>query len=174
MSHPASIDDYINLVGGDAINPNVTSDKNGYAVISYEQDNDIWGYAYINGAWAGPWTLNNEQRGIIAGSSRFAMDANGYALIVWREGIPESSSPAKVYMRQLLDAVNWSAPLCISTSGVVTDSPGIAMSDNGDAILYWLENGGIVIDQFKDGPVVECCCRAATGDLTLKVPMQAR
>jgi hypothetical protein len=150
-SHPASLEDHINLVGGDAINPNVTSDKNGLAVISYEQENDIWGYEYLDGAWAGPWALNNAQRGIIPGSSRFAMDANGYGLIVWRETIPESTSPARVYMRQLLDGANWSAPVCVSTEFAVTDSPDIAMSDNGNAILYWLENGGIVIDQFKDG-----------------------
>ncbi|HEY9159610.1 MAG TPA: hypothetical protein VIS94_00795 [Desulfomonilia bacterium] len=158
-SHPANLDDHINLVGGDAINPIVTGNKNGFVVISYEQDHDIWGYEYLNGAWAGPWTLNNAQRGIVPGSSRFAMDANGYGLIVWREQVPESTSPARVYMRQLLDGANWSAPVCISTPFAVTDSPDIAMSDNGDAIIYWLENGGIVIDQFEEG----AWCNVAVG-----------
>jgi hypothetical protein len=148
---PATLDDYINFVGGDAVNPSVSSDKNGYAVIAFLQDNDIWGYCFISGKWQGPWPLNNYQSGIVEGSLNFAMDANGYALTVWSAEIPESESKIGVYMRQLLDGANWSPAVCISSSEADATNPGIAMGDNGDSIVYWIEDGGIYVDQFSGG-----------------------
>ncbi len=134
----------------DASSPHVAMDGNGNAIITWAQ---FYGFAdqiyycmYRDGAWTSP-ALISSNFSYAASSPQVAMNDNGSAIITWVQ--PESSYD-RIY-KSVYSNGAWSTPAVISSniSSYNASSPRLAMDDNGNAIITWVENDGSNNQIFK-------------------------
>jgi hypothetical protein len=81
--------------GGVTSNPRVATDSEGNAIVAYtrlappETVADAWAHTYSGGEWSGPVLLGLDRSNAEedpAFQPSLAMDPNGNAMVVWREG----------------------------------------------------------------------------------------
>lgn len=85
---------------------------------------------------------------IISPPPAVARNDSGKAIVAYLRDAP-SPSRDKVYVNYY-DGQNWSGPLQISEPQKAS-KPEVAISDNGDAIVVWAENGNILAKIYSNG-----------------------
>jgi mRNA-degrading endonuclease HigB of HigAB toxin-antitoxin module len=136
-------------------------DANGNVLVVWEQEdgsNDqIFMSEYRNGSWSDPADLtdNISPDGQHARDPQVAMDANGNAIIVWRQN---DGSNDQIFMSEYRNG-SWSHPADlsdnISPDGQTARAPQVAMDSNGNAIIIWRQNDGgnnqIFMSEYRNG-----------------------
>ena len=162
--HPKSVNEHINVFGGDALRPRVVMNKQGEALIVWEQDpgnrSQIYKSEYRNGKWSHPVNIDDHinsksERGGAHNAIPF-MNDNGRAMIVWQQAHANSS---KVYMSEYRKG-NWFHPKSLmdsispkATSNAKLNSVG--MDNKGNAVIVWSMqervNQALYKSEFRDG-----------------------
>jgi hypothetical protein len=103
-----------------------------------------------SGVWQAPIALSAGGQSV--GEPDVAVDAQGNALVVWRQlGVTETIQAA---VRPAGSGV-WQAPVALSTPGENAILPKVAVDLQGDAVVVWTSNNGgnrIVEATRKQGP----------------------
>jgi len=154
-THPSGLTDNISPDGQDGFSQKVAMDNNGNAIIAWKQNdgtNDqIFKSEYRSGSWTHPSNLtdNISPDGQAARFSQVAMDNNGNAIVVWRQNDGSNHQLFKSEYR----SGSWTHPSNltdnISPDGQSTYNPQVAMDDNGNAIIIWLQSDGSNNQIFK-------------------------
>jgi len=154
-THPSGITDNISPDGQNATDPQVAKDNNGNAIIVWHQydgaNGQIFKSEYRSGAWTHPSGLtdNISPDGANAYFPQEAMDDNGNAIIIW---VQSDGSNDQVFKSEYRSGV-WTHPAGltdnISPDGQQTNSPQVAMGDNGNAIIVWYQSDGSNDQVFK-------------------------
>jgi len=166
--HPAGPDDYINPYGESVFNednsrnPQVAMDNNGNAIITWEQYDgshyQIFRSEYRNGEWTHPddLTATISPMGTNAGNPQVAMDNNGNAIITWQQ---YDGSHVQILKSERRNG-DWTDPISIddniSPDGQDASNPQVAMDNNDNAIITWMQwyNNSytqIFKSEFRDG-----------------------
>ncbi len=152
-THPTDLtEDYVNFeattrLGADA--PVVAMDEDNNAIIAWIQkddaeDNQVFKSEYRGGTWTHPTGLTNNisPNGQNAQEVRVAMDDEGRAVIVWKQF---SGSYWYVYKAEYRSNA-WSVPTSLSSrispANQNCDSPRVAMDNQGNAIIVWVQSDG--------------------------------
>ncbi len=151
-THPATLGDYISPdtpAPQDALNPDVAMDDNGNAIVVWNQsdglNSQIFKSEYRNGIWTHPADTddNISTDGFDASEPRVAMDNNGSAVIVWLQWDGANNQ----IFRSEYRGGSWTHPADqndnISPDGANADYYDVAMGDNGDAAIVWIQNDGV-------------------------------
>jgi hypothetical protein len=121
---------------GEANNPQVAMDKNGNAVVVWQQNdgahNSIYARRNVAGTW-GAVTLLETGTGE-AWSPQVAMDSNGNAVVVWQQY--DSTNHLSLYAKRL-SAGAWGTVTLLETGTGDVWSPQVAMDSNGNAVVVW-------------------------------------
>lgn len=160
-THPSNQTDNISPDGQDAYNPWVAMDDNGNAIIVWEQRENTGTYyqifksEYRNGSWTHPSDLTSSNYispdGASSRDARVAMDNNGNAIIIWRQD-NDSGPNSMVFMSEYRGG-NWTHPASrssgnyISPDGTNVSEHRVAMSDNGDAVITWVQPANPPLEQ---------------------------
>ncbi|HRU55064.1 MAG TPA: hypothetical protein P5245_11230, partial [Candidatus Sumerlaeia bacterium] len=140
----------------------VAMDDKGNAIIVWQQSdgskNQIFMSEYRGGVWTHPGGLsdNISPDGQDADNPQVAMDNNGNAIIVWKQY--EGSSSNQIFMSEYRNGV-WIHPQNISDYISIVHQnahdPQVAMDDNGNAIIVWMQNDGandqIFMSEYRRG-----------------------
>jgi mRNA-degrading endonuclease HigB of HigAB toxin-antitoxin module len=161
-SHPNSLSDNISPDGSEAVVPQVAMDNNGNAIIMWRQYDgssymQIFLSEYRNGTWNHPDSLSDNigLDGSDASGHQIAMDDNGNAIAAWRQldGLDD-----QIFLSEYRNGT-WNHPDSrrdnISPDGEPTESPVIAMNENGDAIVVWGQSDGsdiqLYMSEYRNG-----------------------
>ncbi len=161
-THPGGLSDNISPDGQEATSPQVAMDDKGNAIIVWQQSdgskNQIFMSEYRGGVWTHPGGLsdNISPDGQDADNPQVAMDNNGNAIIVWKQY--EGSSSNQIFMSEYRNGV-WIHPQNISDYISIVHQnahdPQVAMDDNGNAIIVWMQNDGandqIFMSEYRRG-----------------------
>jgi len=152
---PTGLTDNISPVGQDATFPQVAMDKNGNAIIVWQQSNGtnyhIFKSEYRGGVWTNPANLtdNISPNGQDATYPQVTMDNNGNAIIVWQQS---DGANYQIFKSEYRGGV-WTNPASlankISPSGQDAYMPYVAMDNNGNAIIVWQQSDGVNYQIFK-------------------------
>lgn len=154
-THPANIADNISPDGQDAINPRVAMDDNGNALITWQQNDgtrdQIYKSEYRSSSWTHPANLaDNISPDTAASNPQVAMDNNGNALIVWQQ--PDGAAVSQTFKSEYRTG-SWTHPANsndnISPDVQAVTSPAVAMDNNGNAVIVWVQNDGTRNQIFK-------------------------
>ena len=132
--------------GQTAQNPQVAMDNNGNAIIVWQQSdgsaNQIFKSEYRSGVWTHPTTSadNISPNGQGASVPQVAMDNLGNAIIIW---LQSDGAVNQVYKSEYRSGA-WTHPTNLATDHISLDSvpagePQLAMDNNGNAIIAWLQ-----------------------------------
>ncbi len=174
-THPGSLADNISEDGNHVyFLPDVAMDNNNEAVIVWRQYSGFGGGKFMvyrqelrGVTWSGEPVANSDYIGpIIAGNisaPKVAMDNNGNTIIVWEQSVAEAqphpyypgTDPVEIfhiYKSEYRSSI-WNDPATasdhISPSGLNATSPAVAMDDNGNAIITWVQSDGNDLQLFK-------------------------
>jgi hypothetical protein len=149
--NPANLGDNISPDGQGTDIAQVAMDKNGNAIIVWAQydgaNSQIFKSEYRNGLWTYPADLRNKiSPDGDARNPRVAMDDNGNAIIIWSEYYGANYQMFKSEYRNGA----WTNPANLSdhfSPNSVPDSPWplscqVAMDNNGNAIIVWVQPDG--------------------------------
>jgi hypothetical protein len=120
---------------------------NGNAIVVWQQfdgaSHNIWGNRYSGDSkvWSGAFLLETKN-----GTAEFpivAMDGHGNAVVVW-----EQSLSGEIYIsiwanRYSAASQNWTGAFLLETNDVASaQTPQIAMDNNGNVVVVWVEGDG--------------------------------
>ncbi|MBI2519211.1 MAG: hypothetical protein HYV97_02290 [Bdellovibrio sp.] len=155
-TNPNDLTDIFSVEGGTAPDSfHVAADANGNGIVVWSQgdgtNSQIFKSQYSNGTWTHPTGLSDN----ISPNTRdafapiVAMDDDGNAIIVW---IQSDGANAQVFKSEYRNGA-WSHPSSladnISPDTQDVDLPRVAMDNNGNAIITWLQNDGTDLQVFK-------------------------
>ncbi|MSQ19487.1 MAG: hypothetical protein EXR39_07995 [Betaproteobacteria bacterium] len=130
--------------GGNATNPQIAMDAAGNAIAVWQQDSaagdeEIRGSRYtIAGGWAPFATALDHPTDTEAGVPQIAMNADGAAIIVWRELAAAGGNV--IYARRYAAGI-WAAPVAVSAvAGDNADAPQIAIDQAGNGVAVWTQS----------------------------------
>jgi hypothetical protein len=156
-THPSSLSDNISPDGQGTFLPQVAMDNNGNAIITWYQfdgsNDQIFKSEYRGGVWIHPSSLSDNISPHVwnsdAYSPQVAMDSNGNAIITWYQS---NGSKTQIFKSEYRGGV-WTHPASISDNispdGQDTDNPQVAMDNNGNAIIVWMQSDGSNWQIFK-------------------------
>lgn len=155
-THPTSLLDNISPDGQDVGMPQtaMAMDKNGNALIVWQQPDgsraQIFKSEYRLGAWTHPTGLldNISPDGQHAYDPHVAMDDNNQAIIVWKQFDGSTNRMFKSEYR--LDT--WTHPTGLADNfspAGYANYPKVAMDNNNNAIIIWMQNDGSFDQMFK-------------------------
>jgi mRNA-degrading endonuclease HigB of HigAB toxin-antitoxin module len=154
-THPSSLSDNISPDGQDAEFPQVAMDNSGNAIIVWMQlDGSNWQIfksEYRNGTWTHPADLTDKINPDVqhADIPQVAMDNNGNAIIVWEQ---YNGSVYQIFKSEYRNGT-WTHPEDvadnISPDEEYAYNPQVAMDDNGNAIIVWMQSDGSNDQIFK-------------------------
>ena len=130
---------------GNTDNPRVAMDANGNAIVVWQQiegaRTDIWASRYLSGVgWISAEQVEEDDTGS-AQQPLVAMDANGNALVVWRQ---YDGSRWEVRARRHVAGSGWQAMQSIGPRDLDSMSYiDLAMDPNGNAVVVWVQLDGI-------------------------------
>ena len=161
-THPASLTDNISPDGQYAADPQAAMDANGNALVVWGQNDgtancggnactQIFVSEYRNGSWTHPASLtdNISPDGQGAQAPQVAMDANGNAVVVWKQG---DGATQQIFTSEYRGG-KWTHPANLSDN-ISPDGryafyyPQVAMGDNGDAVVVWVQDSGTYAQTF--------------------------
>lgn len=142
---PASMDDTVNAEPWPQ-NPIMSrvavDDANGDTLIVWAQNDGTDDRVYKNeyrsatGLWSGPTAISPSAH---AADPHPVMDANGNALIVWRQ-FDGGIGVDRVYLYEYRSGGPWTGPTAVSPDATnVTGAPHAAMGDDGRAVIAWAQ-----------------------------------
>ncbi len=149
--HPADLTDNISPDGGGTERPQIAMDNNGNAIIVWSQgidtDLQIFMSEYRNGTWKHSADLTDyiNFSGGNSGHSDLAMDDNGNTIIIWNYFI--SGIGSKLFMSEYRNNT-WTHPADFNDSFFTEGSSNggysykVAMDNNGNAIIVWVQSDG--------------------------------
>ncbi len=157
-THPADFNDFISPDSPGnhyADFQEVAIDNNGNTIIVWGQIDgafsNIYKSEYRNGVWTHPADTNESinPRGTNALNPVVAMDNNDNAIIAWEQSDGTNKRLFKSEFRE--DAWTHPASLSDNISPAGSDArwPHVAMSDNGDALISWMQSDGSNVQIFK-------------------------
>jgi len=148
-TYPSSRTDNITPDGQNAFDPQVAMDDNGNAIIVWWQHDgsncQIFKSEYRNGVWTHPASLadNISPNGSDAHYQQVAMDDSGNTIIVWQQS--DDSGDAQIFKSEYRNGA-WTNPASltdnISPDGSDASRPQVAMDDNGNAVIVWVQYDG--------------------------------
>jgi hypothetical protein len=153
-SNPSSLADNISPDLQDATNPQVAMNATGYGVVVWEQSDSINSQIYksefVNGAWTNTKLTDNiSPAGRNAYSPRIAINAAGYAVIVWTQ---LDGLNFRIFKSERTNGV-WTNPYSLSDSispaGTDAYYPRAAINGNGDILITWHQFDGTSYQVFK-------------------------
>ena len=159
--HPSDLSDYISFTGQDAGGPQIAMDNNGNVIIVWWQSDgynwQIFKSEYRNGVWIHPTDLNDNisPDGQDAFNPQISIDANGNAIVVWEQF---DGNTFQIFKSEYNDGI-WTHPsdLNDSVSCFATNAtnPQVAMDDNGNSIIAWVQKAGgkdqIFMSEYRNG-----------------------
>ncbi len=147
-TNPSSLTDNLSPNGQDVHFPQVAMDNSGDAIVVWYQNDgvetQIYKAEYRGGSWTTPASLADivSIDGHTSVSPMVAMDNNGNAIIVWSQ---YDGSFYQVFKAEYRSG-SWTFPASISDNispdGTHTGNPQVAMSDDGTAVITWLQPDG--------------------------------
>jgi hypothetical protein len=155
-SHPASWADKMSPDGQHAYDPQIAMDNNNQSIVVWKQydgsANHIYKAEFRNNAWVIPLDLTDKisPTGSYAHDPQIAMDNNNNALIVWRQ---HDGSFNQVFKSEYRGAT-WTHPTGL-TDNIAPDGkavgyyPQVAMNNNDQAVIAWLQEDGTTTQVFK-------------------------
>lgn len=155
-THPDGLSDNISPDGQEAIRFDLVMDDNGNAIIAWQQSDGANAQVFISEYRGGAWTHPSGLSDNISpdGQDAFdnfdvAMDNNGNAIIAWEQN---DGAKSQIFKSEYRGGA-WTHPADlnahISPDGQDAEIPQVAMDDNGNAIIVWLQNDGAVRQIFK-------------------------
>ncbi len=145
--YPTALSDNISPDGQDGTKSVVAMNANGNAIIVWDQfdgnNNQIYMREYRNGSWSSQPALSDSisPKGTNCFSPHVAMDDNGNAIIVWMQYV----SADQIFKSEYRNG-KWTHPSSLSenicSSDYSASSPYVAMDNNGNAIITWLQYDG--------------------------------
>jgi len=154
-THPSSLTDNISPDGQHADYPQVAMDNNGNAIITWEQSDgsssQIFKSEYRGDVWTHPSSPsdNISPNGQDASYPQMAMDNSGNAIITWHQS---DGSNNQIFKSEYRGGV-WTHPSSladnISPDGQHAYYPQVAMDNNGNAIITWVQSDGSNDQTFK-------------------------
>jgi uncharacterized protein YpmB len=155
-TYPTSLADNISPDGRPAYNPQVAMDNNGNAIIVWSQLGSNYSYIfkseYRNGVWTHPASLTDKISfdGSSASYPQVTMDNNGNAIIVWQQY--DGSGKYQIFKSEYRSGI-WTNPASlsdnISPDGQDAWKPQVAMDNNGNALIVWVQSNGTNYQVFK-------------------------
>ncbi len=144
--HPKGLSDNISVDGTNAQLAHVAMDDDNNAMIVWEQSDgaryQIYKSEYRNNAWTHPVRLsdNISPNGQDAHNVQLRMDNNGNAIIVW----DQSDGSVKKIFKSEYRGGDWTHPSSLADA-IVSNAfdPQVAMDDNGNALIAWIQNDGV-------------------------------
>jgi len=153
--YPTSLTDNISPDGQNANSPKVAMDNKGNAIITWSQSDgshtQTFKSEYRNGIWTNPSSLsdNISLDGQDIYGTRVAMDNNGNAIIAWYQS---DGANTQVFKSEYRGGA-WTNPINlidnISPNGQNVYDVGVAMDNNGNAIITWRQYDGSYYRIFK-------------------------
>ena len=155
FTQPTSLSDNISPDGANASYPAVAMDDHGNAIIVWSQSDgtnvQIFKSEYRSGSWTHPSNLsdNISPDGTDAYTTTVAMDDHGNAIIAWSQSDGANYQVFKSEYR----SGSWTHPSnlsdYISPDGTDAYTTTVAMDNNGNAIIAWLQSDGTNYQIFK-------------------------
>ena len=132
---PTVVDQHLQ---GPASDPQIAMDPIGRATVVWRHVGggiaNIWGNRYIPGfEWRAPRLV--EAIGGDASEPQVAMDANGNAVSVWRQG-------NSVFENRFVVGSGWGTPTALESEAPPAEDPQIAMAPGGNATAVWRQSDG--------------------------------
>ncbi|WP_395811045.1 Ig-like domain-containing protein [Archangium minus] len=131
---------------GDVERPAVAVNEAGFGVAVWElhvgTQVDLYAVEYSPGSgWSTPHLL--ETRAEPVSTPRVGVDAQGNALVVWKQS---DGSAESLWAARLVKDGGWSAPLLLESEPGATSVPALALEGSGRALVAWLQpdSGGTV------------------------------
>ncbi|HXU03661.1 MAG TPA: hypothetical protein VN903_22000, partial [Polyangia bacterium] len=123
----------ISSIAGQQTYPSVTVDKNGNAVVVYEQASTIYSVRYD--AAQQMWSLAGtvDPRGGVSSKPSIAVDKDGNYLVVW--GIAGANQG--IWYSTSINGTDWKPPTSITVTNAF--GPALAMNATGAAVVAWTE-----------------------------------
>ncbi len=146
-------------IPGDTYNMQTAFDAagNGFVVWQHTTDgsrNDIWANRYVVGTGWGTPTLIETDDTLSATNPRLGVDASGKALVVW-QGLAGFSPyfTSSIWANTYDPSVGWGTVVRLDTpvSGTDVDSPDVAMSADGTALVTWTKGTGSALSLMATG-----------------------
>jgi len=138
-------------------------DSHGNAIIVWEQydgfNHRIYISEYRNGTWTHPADLAADAISLAGSDASWphvAMDDHGNAIIVWEQYVGSNN---QIYMSEYRNG-SWTHPAdlatdAISIAGSWAIPMNVAMNNNGDAIIAWMQKNGtinqIYMSEYRNG-----------------------
>ncbi|AKJ07917.1 Hypothetical protein AA314_09543 [Archangium gephyra] len=131
---------------GDVERPAVAVNEAGFGVAVWELHGatrvDLYAAEYTPGTgWGEPRLL--ESRDEPVSTPRVGVDAEGNALVVWRQSDGTAESP---WAARFVKGGGWGAPLLLETDAGAATVPALALEGSGRAVAAWMQpdSGGTV------------------------------
>jgi surface antigen len=138
-----------------AFPPRAAMDDNGNALIvwrhAFGSVDGIFMSEYRNGIWTQPTSTGQHISpvGQLPQNPQVAMDNNGNAIIVWQQS---DGGFTQIYKSEYRNGA-WTHPanlaVNISPDGQDASAPQVAMDNNGNAIIVWLQSDGSFSQVYK-------------------------
>jgi hypothetical protein len=128
---------------GDAILfPQIAIDSDGNAMAVWVQDDGAHNSIYANhytpgGGWGTAALIESGTGGALF--PQIAFDADGNALVVWRQ---YDGSHNSIYANRYISGGGWGSATLIESGTGDADNPQIAFDPDGNAIAVWVQNDG--------------------------------
>lgn len=132
-----------NLISGD---PDVAFDRRGNATVVWVYPGSVSilrsAFRSASGIWGKPMSVARRRGVGVAYYPRVALDPQGNALAVW--SYPNSSGSSSVIQAAFRPPASaWRTPVKLATIPNLTE-PELVIDPAGNALVMWVENGGIV------------------------------
>jgi hypothetical protein len=131
---------------GDVEHPAVAVNEAGFGVAVWELHDgaqvDLYAAEYTPGTgWSEPHLLESGAGPV--STPRVGVDAQGNALVVWRQS---DGTAASLWASRLVGGGGWSSPLLLEAEAGATSVPALAVERSGRALAAWLQpdSGGNV------------------------------
>ncbi len=144
-THPTSTSDHIGIAGQSADYPQMAMDSNGNAIITWHQFDGAYDRIYMseyrNGVWNDASSLADQitAAGQYASNPHVALADNGNSIITWTQW---DGTNDRIYKSEYRNGI-WSHPTStsdhINVTGPSVEFPLVVMSNNGDAIIIWIQ-----------------------------------
>lgn len=158
-THPTSTADAISLGGASYPDAHTAIDNSGRAVVVWIQSDgakdQVYKSEYRNGVWTHPTSTADHisPSGQHAQQPNVAMDNNGNAIIVWAQNDGTTGATYYQIFKSEFRNTIWSHPSSladnISPNGQDATNPAVAMDDNGNTVISWLQSDGANEQIFK-------------------------
>ncbi len=129
---------------GDAVRPEVATDRAGNAIAVWEQSDgtryNIWANRYVAGSgWVGAVMIESNDVGG-AYSAQVAVDPNGNAVVAWEQYEGRRSD---IWANRYVAASGWSRATLIERDNAgAAHSPEVAIDPAGNAVVVWDQSDG--------------------------------